>query len=185
MFYDLPKPQPTPDFSGLSGATYGDDFESRAEYTERPANDPIPEVIHPFKVSATSEGLSSVYEISKGSIIDGTNGDPIDLGDIIEDESPASSGHVCVEAAVNEDLSITGWTKAIKGGTEAAKEVEFTTEAPVRQTKIRLHLGKITIDGDTTTVAQACFQSQRITHGVINGVPCKVFESAPTHPSSL
>jgi hypothetical protein len=143
------------------------------------------EFLHPFKLTtSTVEGVAK-YKVSKGSIQDGTNGTPIALTGITETDTTATAGYVVLEADVDADLVITGWALAIKSGATDAKEVGMTTEDPIRQNKIRLLIGKLTLDGAVATPWQAQFASVRINIGLVNGVAAKVFEDAPTYPTSI
>lgn len=143
------------------------------------------EFSHPFKITtSTVEGVAK-YKVAKGSIQDGTNGTAISLAGITETETTATAGYVVIEADVDADLVITGWALAIKSGATDAQEVGMTTTGDIRQNKIRLLIGKLTLDGAVATAWQAQFSSVRINVGLVNGVAGKVFEDAPTYPTSI
>lgn len=140
---------------------------------------------HPFKITTSVVEEVPKYTLAKGSITDGTNGSAIDLTGLIETATTATAGHVCIVGTVDASLAITGWALEIATAGDAAKEVEFTTTGTIRQNKIRLHIGKLTVADGIATAWQATFDSQRITHGEMNGLTVKVFEPAPTHPAKV
>jgi hypothetical protein len=143
------------------------------------------EFSHPFQITTATVSSVAKYTVAKGAIQDGTNGTPISLSGITETETTATAGYVVIEADVDEDLVITSWAMAIKSTAAEAAEVGMTTTGTIRQNKIRLLLGKLTLDGDVATAWQAQFSSVRITVGLLNGVAVKVFEDAPTYPTSI
>ncbi|MDG4922233.1 hypothetical protein, partial [Mesorhizobium sp. WSM4989] len=63
-----------------------------------------------------------------------------------------------LEATVATDLSITGWALAIVTESDT-KEVRLTTSGTPRQDKIRLLIGKITLDGSAPTAWQSLYTS--------------------------
>lgn len=141
---------------------------------------------HPFKILVDATASPPSYSIAKGSIQDGTNGAAIDLSGIIETSAAAEAGYVVIEADVDEYLSITGWTKTITANAADTAEVRFTTTGEIRQDKIRLLIGKITLDSEGVPTAwQALYSSVRITSGALGGVAGLVFEHAPTVASAI
>ena len=136
---------------------------------------------HPFKLT-TSTGN---YAVGAGSITDGTNGDLVTLPAAVFNSKTASTGFVVLEADVDEDFLVTDWVVVIEGNAANTAEVGMTTSDPIRQEKIRLLIGMLTVTGEIITVSQATFSSQRITYGFLNGSVVKVFESAPSHPDNL
>lgn len=140
---------------------------------------------HPFKITTSVVSEVPKYTLTKGSLTDGTNGSAIDLTGIIETATTATAGHVCIVGTVDVSLAISGWALEIATEADAAKEVELTTTGTIRQNKIRLHIGKLTIADGVATAWQACFDSQRITHAILDGVEVLVFEAAPTHPAKV
>lgn len=140
----------------------------------------------PFKITATKKNGIPKYKIAKGSIQDGTNGAAIDLSALLEEETTATAGYVVIEADVDEDMVVSGWALAIHEDAADAAEVRYTEVAPIRQDKIRLLIGKITLDEDDVPTAwQALFTSVRIIYGLQNGVALKLFEAAPTVASAI
>jgi hypothetical protein len=139
----------------------------------------------PFKLTTSTDDGVAKYRVGKGSIQDGTNGAAISLSGITETETTATAGYVVIEADVDASLVITGWTLAIKTDATGAQEVGMTTTGTIRQNKVRLLIGKLTLAGDVATPFQAQFSSVRINVGLINGIAAKVFEDAPTYPTSI
>jgi hypothetical protein len=140
---------------------------------------------HPFKITTSTVDDVAKYTVAKGAITDGTNGTAISLTGIIETTTTATAGYVVLEADVDELLVITGWALAIKSTAAEANEVGMTTTGEIRQNKIRLLIGKLTLDGAVATAWQAQFASVRIGRGILNGVEVKVFEHAPTHATKI
>jgi hypothetical protein len=135
---------------------------------------------HPFQLSVSAGAGGPKYQVSKGSITDGTNGVAVALGDIFSSDESASAGYVVLEASVSEDMTTSGWELKIIATAGGTKEVGLTTGDPVRQEKIRLLIGKITLDGTTPTAWQALFTSVVIGTRLLNGVEIKAFDAAPT-----
>lgn len=148
------------------------------------ASDPF----HPFKLTTWKEGETLKYEVGKGGIQDGTNGDAIDLSAVLEEEKVfTEAGYVVIEADVDSGLALTGWVARIAANptdaTNGAQEVRYTTGSTIRQDKLRLLIGKITMSDDpepVPTAWQAQFTSVMITQGVHNGMLVKNFKAAPT-----
>jgi len=145
----------------------------------------VGEGYHPFKITTAKVLDVLKYRISKGSIQDGTNGAAINLTDVIETDFNATAGYVVIEATVAADLSLSDWTTLIIANPSDTDEVKMTTGGTLRQEKIRLLLGKITIGDGEATVWQAWFTSARVGHGFLNGSLVRVFESAPTEASKI
>lgn len=147
------------------------------------ASDPF----HPFKLTAWKEEETLKYEVGKGGIQDGTNGDAIDLSAVIEEEEVfTAAGYVVIEADVDEYFAMSGWALQIYEDPADAAEVGFTESGTIRQDKIRLLIGKITLDEeDTPTAWQAQFTSVRVVYSFLNGMICLCFEAAPTASASI
>lgn len=140
----------------------------------------------PFSLSVKLEEGIPKYTISKGSIQDGTNGAAIDLTGIIEEEHIAIHGYVVIEADVDEFLEIKNWKVNMVSAYDETNEVRFTTSGQIRQDKIRLLIGKITLDEKGFPTAwQALFSSVRIVTGSLGGAVGKMFEYAPTVASKI
>lgn len=141
---------------------------------------------HPFRITVGTEG----YQVSKGSIILGTNGAayPFPASGFFDTARTASANYLVLQATVGDDLELptssNPWAFALVSEADS-KEVVMTTTAPIKQTKLRLLLGKITLDGSVATAWQAQFSSVRVVHGIFNGVEVLVLENAPTHPSAI
>jgi len=140
----------------------------------------------PFKIviSSSTTGASQ-YSLQKGSIIDGTNGLPVNLSGIIETKKPATAGYIILEASVSSALVVSGWALKTVTNPDDAKEAHLSSSNPPVQDKLRLLIGKITVSGKTATAWQACFSSFRITHAIHNGTLLRVLEAAPTHASAI
>lgn len=142
----------------------------------------------PWKLTTSLDGSDIQWAVSSASsgITDGTNGDAIDLSSAGFDTPTTITAekYIVLEADVDTDLVVSGWAlAAVDSG--ACDEVGMTTSETIRQNKLRLVIGKVTIGDGVGTAWQACFTSQRITHGILDGIVCKVFESAPTHPTKI
>lgn len=148
--------------------------------------------LHPFKITVGTGESGPTYKVSKGSIILGTNGAayPFPSSGFFDTPQAASANHLVLQATVGDDLELptssNPWAFALVSEADS-KEVVMTTTAPIKQTKLRLLLGKITVDSGTgvATAWQAQFSSVRVVHGIFNGVEVLVLENAPTHPSAI
>lgn len=157
--------------------------------------------IVPFKLSISNNNGTLEWRVSsnRSSITDGTNGDAVDLsptgadwatGAVKFDVDTAitATKYIVLKASVDPDLEVTDWTLA---AVNAADAVEVGTDAgpPITQDEIRLLIGKVTIDTapdpDVVSVSQAVFSPQMITYGLTNGLPSKVFASAPIQIDNL
>lgn len=150
--------------------------------------DPIRRVgegYHPFKILTSIVLDKPKYRLAKGSIQDGTNGAAIDLTGVIETDFDATAGYVVIEATVATDLSLSDWKAVIVSNVTDTAEVKMTTSDPLRQEKIRLLIGKITLADIEATVWQAWYTSARVSHGFLNGSLVRVLESAPTEASKI
>ena len=138
---------------------------------------------HPFRVVINDGNWTVLSDLS--SVTDGTNGTEITLPAGF-DTPNAITGRVWIvlEADVDTDLVVSNWT--LTAATSAADAAEVGTGgSPVAQTKLRL---LIAIVGGLSADGPALFQcvntAQRITHGLLNGLPVKVFEAAPVNPNN-
>lgn len=155
----------------------------------------------PFKLTVTKDEDDWKWKVSqnKSSIQDGTNGDAIDLGPsgtawatgaIMFDTTTTltATKFILLEADVDADLVITDWTLVAANAADA-KELRFTTSGTIYQDKIRLLIGKITVDTapdpDTYVASQAVFSPQMITHGLNNGLAVKCFLASPIQVDNL
>ena len=129
-----------------------------------------------FTLSVVS---TTKFSVGAGSITDGTNGAvAFSIGSAGEEKS--GSGFVVISADVDASLECSNWALEVSGS--APQEVVMTESV---QTKVNLLIGKVGNVKGGLEVAQAISSSQRVTHGLMNGVAVRVFESAPTHPDNL
>ena len=155
----------------------------------------------PFKLTTSISEGTMYWSVAQtnSSVMDGTNGDAIDLGPSGADwasgaikfnveTSISTTKYIVLKAAVDTDLVITDWTLAAVDAADAVEVGDDGGTSPVQE-EIRLLIGKVTIDTspdpDTITASQAVFSAQRITHGLLNGMAVKVFESAPIQIDNL
>lgn len=98
-----------------------------------------------------------------------------------------SQGYVVIQADVDEDFALSNWEKTIVATAgDDTKEIGFTTTGTIRQNKLRLLIGKITLGtGSAPTAWQAQLTSVKIVHGVLNGVAIKTFIAAPTAAEAI
>lgn len=139
---------------------------------------------HPFRLTVSNGTAGAKYKIAPGSITQGTNGDAIALSGLFDVERSASAGIVVIEADVDGSLELSDWGVSIIS-VGSAEEVGFSGGDPETQNKLRLVIGKITLDEGTATATQALYTSVRTGYAVLNGVEVVVFEAAPTHPSTV
>ena len=146
------------------------------------------EFTHPFKLTTSKVGTIAKFKVSGDSsgIQDGTNGDAIaSITGLNDLHSILSEKYVVIEAAVDANLACSGWQVLAVSSADAA-EVSIAGTPPA-QDKLRLLIGKVTWDAETLTATpwQALYSSVRITTGILNGVPIKCFEAAPTVQSKI
>jgi hypothetical protein len=145
----------------------------------------------PFKISVTS-GKSPKYKVSyNSSIINGTNGGPYNIVGLNLDKSLAQEKFIIAEGDVSTSLTTTSFTiKEVDAGETDEVKIETSGEFP-KQTKLRLLIGKITVEdlpnngGKLLRPWQAITTSFRTTMSITNGVPALVLEPAPTHQSRV
>ena len=145
----------------------------------------------PFKISVTS-GKNPKYKVSyNSSIINGTNGGPYSIGGLNLDKSLAQEKFIIAEATVPTNLVITGFTiKEVDAG-ETDEVVMSGTGSTATQSKLRLLIGKITVEdlpnngGKLLRPWQAITTSYRTVNSFYNGVSVLVLEPAPTHQSRV
>jgi hypothetical protein len=135
---------------------------------------------HPFKITTKTVDGVPKYKVAKGSIQDGTNGSTIALTGITETDRTATAGYVVLEADVDAGLVVSGWALVIKTAAADTQEIGLTTSGEIRQNKLRLLLGKLTLAGDVATPWQAWFTSARVGNGLLNGVAVRLIDAAPT-----
>lgn len=147
---------------------------------------------HPFNlVTRRIDGKDHWRVIYLGSsITDGTNGAAVDLTLVgfNADNPITETKYIVLEADVDPDLVVTNWALVeVAPGDEAnLEEVGMSDDDSTIQGKLRLLIGKVTIEPDKPiNVAEAVFTAQRITHGFLNGIMVKVFESAPVNIADL
>lgn len=146
----------------------------------------------PFRLTARDDLGTLKWKVSsvQSSITDGTNGDAIDLSSagFDTDTTITATKYIILEASVDADLAITSWAlAAVDAGTDNVNitEVRFTTSGTIRQDKIRLLIGKVTVVSGVATASQAVFTPQMITHGLTNGVAVKCFLGHAINPADI
>ena len=184
--------------------TFGEDEADQGFHTPETIFD-VPEIIPgegviPFKLSARNDGGTLKWQVSSdySSITDGTNGAAIDLGPSGADwgtgavkfdveTTISATKYIVLEADADVDLTLTDWTLSAVALADA-DEVGLTGTPPA-QNKIRLLIGKVTVDTtpdpDTVEVSQAVFTPQQIGFSILNGLAVKTFRAAPIHADNL
>jgi hypothetical protein len=145
----------------------------------------------PFKISVTS-GKNPKYKVSyNSSIINGTNGGPYNIVGLNLDKSLAQEKFIIAEGDVSTSLTTTGFTiKEVDAG-ETDEVVMSGTGSTAAQSKLRLLIGKITVEdlpnngGKLLRPWQAITTSYRTVNSFYNGVSILVLEPAPTHQSRV
>jgi hypothetical protein len=147
----------------------------------------------PFKLSVAPSGEDFAWRVSSqlSTVIDGTNGEGFDLsedgtawatGAVEFDESEviSSTGYIVLRADIGSSLAASNWRL---DAVEFADSGEVVFGTAGQQTRAQLIIGKVDIDTvadpPTATVTQAVYSPQRLTHGFVNGVGVRVFDSAP------
>jgi hypothetical protein len=148
----------------------------------------------PFKIttkdSTFGSGVQPSFKVaSYSSIMDGTNGGPFNITNLNIDISITSQKFIIAEADVPSNLIITGFTiNAVDAG-ETDEIVMTGSGETATQSKLRLLIGKVTIesteDGVKLTPWQAITTSYRTVNSFYNGVSVLVLEPAPTHQSRV
>ena len=141
-------------------------------------------------------GQAPEYKVSyNSSIINGTNGGPYNIAGLNEDKRIEEQKFIIAEADITSaSLTVTnGFTiKAVDANeTDEIKtenENVFGVTRPV-QKKLRLLIGKITVETTETGVKltpwQAITTSYRTVVGIHNSIPVLILEPAPTHQSRV
>jgi hypothetical protein len=143
----------------------------------------------PFKISVQS-GQDPKYKVSyNSSIIDGTNGGPFNINGLNMDRG------ITVEKFIIAEANVTSNPFQVSNDGFTIKEVDSneTDEVKVekgKQTKLRLLIGKITVEdmvggGKLLKPWQAVTTSFRTAVAFHNGVPVYILQSAPTHQSRV
>jgi hypothetical protein len=185
MIYDIKPFTSEVSFNGVGIGVYGDSRDSGTEYEERRLGSGGGDFQHPFRITTSVVGDQPKYRVAKASIQNGTNGTLVDLSDIFEEDRDATAGYVVLEADVDASLVVSGWALAIKTAAADTHEVGMTTSGEIRQNKIRMLIGKLTVDGAVATPWQAWFTSARVINGLLNGVSVKLVDAAPTLASEI
>lgn len=155
-------------------------------------------LVTPFLLSVNNSGAPPTWSVSSlySSVTDGVNGDAIDLavpagtdwsvGAIKFDVDTviAATKYIVLEADVDSELVVTDWTLAAVDLADAM-EVRTNGGTPDIQDKVRLLIGKVTVDAGAATVGQAVFTAQELTYKFINGMMVRGFVAAPVHPDYL
>jgi hypothetical protein len=145
----------------------------------------------PFKISVTS-GKNPKYKVSyNSSIINGTNGGPYNIVGLNTDKALSQQKFIIAEADVPSNFIITGFTiKEVDAG-ETDEVVMSGSGETATQSKLRLLIGKITVEdlpnngGKLLRPWQAITTSYRTSNSFYNGVSVLVLEPAPTHQSRV
>jgi hypothetical protein len=148
----------------------------------------------PFLITTTNgvfgSGQSPKYKVSyNSSIINGTNGGPYNIVGLNEEKTITQQKFIVAEADVSTSLTVSGFTiKEVDAGDTDEVKIETSGEFP-KQTKLRLLIGKVTVENVDTGIKlkawQAITTSFRTTMSITNGVPALVLEPAPTHQSRV
>jgi len=144
----------------------------------REAIEPIVPSI-PFRLSVSNKKAGAEWEVSAvfSTVTDGTNGDMFDLSNVEFDKKKdiTTTQLIMLKAFVNEDLSVQSWELV---ATLDEREVVMVDS---KQTEALLLIGKVFFDKGSAIAIQCIFTAQRLTHGLLNGVAVRVFDSAPVH----
>lgn len=145
----------------------------------------------PFKISVRN-GSAPAYKVSyNSSIIDGINGGPFNISGLNVFNSISQQKFIIAEAEVQSNpfkVSDYGFTIKAVDANETDEVVLSSTSIPV-QTKLRLLIGKITVEnteGNTTLKPwQAVTTSFRTAIAFHNGAAVYTLQAAPTHQSRI
>ena len=140
---------------------------------------------HPFRVIAENGEWMLLSEFS--TITDGTNGGMIDFEStsIKKMDTPyayTETTWIVIEAEVDSALDLDNWEILAVTDYTDAEEVK-TDNTPVEQTRLRLLVAIVESSASGAQVIQCINTAQRVTHGLLNGLAVKVFESAPVNPN--
>lgn len=142
----------------------------------------------PFKITVKS-GDEPKYKVAyNSSIINGINGGPFNIIGLNEDKEITEQKFIIAEATVTSnpfEINSAGFTiKAV--GEDETDEVKIESG---KQTKLRLLIGKITVEtqgtGKLLRPWQAVTTSFRTAVSFHNGVPVYILQVAPTHQSRI
>ena len=142
----------------------------------------------PFKISVKS-GDNPTYKVSyNSSIINGINGGPFNINGLNMDKSITEEKFIVAEANVTANpfqIDNAGFTIKEVG----ADETDEVKVEEYKQTKLRLLIGKITVEpqgtGKLLRPWQAVTTSFRTAVSFHNGVPVYILQAAPTHQSRV
>lgn len=151
-----------------------------------------PETLGPWHISLTNDGEDWKWAVAaEGStIIDGTNGNDIDLGAIFGGETIIDgTKYIILKGTVTPaTLAIaTPWEFiAIDDDSpEGTKEIELDDDDPVGQIGLRLLIGKIVFESGDPRVIQGETRPQFVDFGFFQGVAVKNFIPPPVAAASL
>jgi hypothetical protein len=149
---------------------------------------------HPFKITVKS-GEAPTYKVFlRSSIINGINGGPFNITGLNEDKEITEEKFIVAEATVTSNpFEVTN-----DGFTINAVGADDTNEVLLedgKQTKLRLLIGKITVEplldeegteiGKALKAWQAVTTSFRTAVSFFNGAPVYILQVAPTHQSRI
>lgn len=140
---------------------------------------------HPFRVVAENGEWMLLSEFS--TITDGTNGGMIDFESTSTKKMDTpytftQTTWIVIEAEVDSALDLDNWEILAVTSYSNAEEVK-TDNTPVEQTRLRLLVAIVQDSASGPQVIQCINTAQRVTHGLLNGLAVKVFESAPVNPN--
>jgi len=161
-------------------------------------------VNHPFKITTKNalygSGQQPSYKIANNSsIINGTNGGPFTITDINTDvDFPTGTSNDFKFVVATAEVTSNPFEVTDAGFTISLVDDDETDEVNLesgKQTKLRLLIGKITVEpllngegteiGKKLTPWQAVTTSFRTAVNFHNGVPVYILQAAPTHPDSI
>lgn len=142
-----------------------------------------------FKLSVSKVDDSWEFTVASAasSITDGTNGPAIDLSAAgLDTPTPITETTIIVLQATVTAGVASAWTIAAVDNTDS-KEVGFSSETDppadpltvIAQNKVRLRIGKVTIEEGAATVVQYATDSQILSDSFSNGSIVKTLESHP------
>lgn len=151
----------------------------------------------PFLITTTDgvfgSGQSPKYKVSyNSSIIDGTNGGPYNIVGLNQDKTITQQKFIIAEANVTFGpfkVSDSGFTIKEVDANETDEVVIDTSGEFPTQTKLRLLIGKITVEESDSGIKlkawQAVTTSFRTAMSFHNGAAVFILQVAPTHQSRI
>jgi hypothetical protein len=137
--------------------------------------------VHPFNITVFKKGTASRWSVGPANlstIIDGTNGDSLDIANLDKATRFLGKKYLVVRGNVSS-LVVTSLEVIAVDEANLADEVGLDDDGG--QNEIRLLLGTVTAEGGRAWKTQHYFTAARLTYGFLNAKIVRVFESAPTH----